>query len=480
MKIKLLRTLEYHFNTKIIYFLYFLIFILASCSSSLNILELRNSYSIEKKIKYLLNRLELNTSIGLKVISLSSKKVLFSMNEKKLFSPASNMKLLTGAAAIELLTPNYKFKTIIHNNKNNIIFTGSGDPTFNRSNLDSIAKLISLKFKSIDTLFIETKNMDSLEYGSGWMWDEGSEEYSAPVNTFIVDKNCITFECSPNIIGKPAKIRLLPNMDEIIFENLSLTVDDTLNFKKLKIERNWVKQINDFSISGEIKIDNRPDTLVKNIYNPNLFNAKLFKKYLISHGVGVDEIKLIRSWKKRTDTLVVHESIILDNILEKMMHESDNQIAEVLIRTLGLKKYNIGSSKYGVKSVKDFIFDKTTIDTSSFRIADGSGLSRYNLLSVNQIINLLSYMHLSPQNETFKHSLPSGGEKGSQLENRMNNLGEKILAKTGSLSGVSSLSGYLVSESFGPLAFSIIINGYIGSSDPYRQIQNEICEIFAK
>ena len=474
---KSLINLNFHIKIK---FFTLIIFISLSCSSNLRILELKKSYFIQEKIENILKRLELNTSTGIKIISLESKKVLFSKNEKKLFSPASNMKLLTGAAAIELLTPNYKFKTIVYNHKNNIIFSGSGDPTFEHRHLDSLAKIISLKFKNIDTLFIETKKMDSLEYGNGWMWDEGSEEYSAAINTFIVDKNCITFECLPSTIGKPAIIQFTPHMDEVIIDNVSLTVNDTLDFLKLKIERDWLNQKNNFSIFGEIKVDSKPDTLIKNIYNPNLFNAKLFKKYLISYGLEVDEIRMIRKWGKKMDTLAIHESKNLSVIIEKMMHESDNQIAEVLIRTLGLKNYQNGSAKYGIKSVKSFMFDKAKIDTSSLRMADGSGLSRYNLLSVDQIINLLSYMDKSPQSKTFKRSLPNGGERGSRLENRMISFGEKVMAKTGGLSGVSSLSGYLDSESLGPLAFSIIMNGYIGSSDPYRLLQDEICEVFTK
>lgn len=89
-------------------------------------------------------------------------------------------------------------------------------------------------------------------------------------------------------------------------------------------------------------------------------------------------------------------------------------------------------------------------------------------------------MDKSPQSKTFKRSLPNGGDRGSRLENRMISFGEKVMAKTGGLSGVSSLSGYLDSESLGPLAFSIIINGYVGSSDPYRLLQDEICEVFTK
>jgi D-alanyl-D-alanine carboxypeptidase/D-alanyl-D-alanine-endopeptidase (penicillin-binding protein 4) len=85
-------------------------------------------------------------------------------------------------------------------------------------------------------------------------------------------------------------------------------------------------------------------------------------------------------------------------------------------------------------------------------------------------------MNESPYGQQFKNSLPFGGKRGSRLEGRLVYAGNKIRAKTGSLSGVSALSGYIESNSLGPLAFSIIINGFTGSSDPFRKLQDDICK----
>lgn len=456
--------------------LFLSIFIFISCSSSLNYSGLFTSNYIKKNIESLIGDIDKNASIGIKIVSLKSKKILFEKNSEKLLIPASNTKLLTYASVIELLNLNYNFKTIIQSYDQNIILTGSGDPTLNSEDLDSLAKIISLSFPKIDTLFINTKKMDDLEYGKGWMWDEGSEEYSAPVNTFIVNKNCITFDYSSDIIGKPARVKYSPHSDQIIIMNRSITVDDTTDFLKFKIERDWVRQTNKFEVSGEILINSPNDTLTKNIHNPNLFNANLFVSHLSLHGASVNNIVFTKIFYQPYDTLTIHKSKKIDIIGQKMMNESDNQIAEVFLKTLGFELQNEGSSANGIRILKTFLFNKANIDTNFLRLADGSGLSRYNLLSVDQIISLLVYMNESQYDEQFKNSLPFGGKKRSQLENRLVNSGGRIRAKTGSLSGVSALSGYIESKIHGPIAFSIIINGFSGSSDSYRKLQDDICE----
>jgi len=158
------------------------------------------------------------------------------------------------------------------------------------------------------------------------------------------------------------------------------------------------------------------------------------------------------------------------------MNESDNLTAELLVKTMGISKEYPGNWNDGIKTVKTFLADSAGIDTSSIRIADGSGVSRYNLTSANHFIQLLTYMYTSPFKDDFLYVLPMGGFKGT-LEDRLESTGSKIRAKTGGLSGVSCLSGYAFSPQYGPLAFSILMNGYIGSSRDYHKLQDDILEI---
>jgi PBP4 family serine-type D-alanyl-D-alanine carboxypeptidase len=450
-----------------------------SCSSTLN-------YSIKKKRRYfqknialILEEANLNATIGIKIVSLENSKTLYELNSKRLLIPASNMKLLTFASALESLGPEYFFKTIIGKDKENIVLIGGGDPTLTSYNLDSLARVISIDKTNIDTLFINTSILDTLDYGMGWMWDEGSDEFSAPISAITVDNNCITFEYSPSEMGEPAQINFSSYSNLISIENQSITVNDTVDYDPFRIDRDWVNQTNKFIISGEVLREAIPDTLKKNIYNPRNYNAELFEHFLSSHGVKTNHIKF-SNVEKKIDTLIVHESKPFGAVSKKMMFESNNQIAELLLRKIGYKAFGIGSSQSGSKAIKSFLFNKVNIDTNFLRIADGSGLSRYNLLSADQIVNLLVYMNENHFTEYFKNKLPNGGSKNSGLEDRLVNTGDNVIAKTGSLSGVSTLSGYINSEEHGPLAFSILINGFTGSLEPLREFQNQLCRWLVK
>jgi D-alanyl-D-alanine carboxypeptidase/D-alanyl-D-alanine-endopeptidase (penicillin-binding protein 4) len=135
-----------------------------------------------------------------------------------------------------------------------------------------------------------------------------------------------------------------------------------------------------------------------------------------------------------------------------------------------------GTWENGMRAIKTFINDEVGIDTSSLVLVDGSGLSRYNLLSPAQIVDLLVHVYndfkIFPE---FLSLLAIGGADGS-LEKRMftEELYLKTRAKTGSLNGVSSLSGYTVTSDNDIVAFSIMMNGFVGNHTVYRELQDKI------
>ena len=121
------------------------------------------------------------------------------------------------------------------------------------------------------------------------------------------------------------------------------------------------------------------------------------------------------------------------------------------------------------------LFDNLNfIDTSNIRLADGSGVSRYNLTSSAQLNSLLSWMYKSEHKDDFLSTLPGGGWKNSTLEKRLINEGGLVRAKTGGLSGVRNLAGYITSQKHGDVAFSILMNGYTDSSSRYARIHDQI------
>tara|TARA_Y100001980_G_C14533654_1_gene309921 strand:- start:417 stop:1814 length:1398 start_codon:yes stop_codon:yes gene_type:complete len=452
----------------------FIIFFCFSCTSLGPFKRGLQKKDLKKFISSSIKKSELSKSIAVKVVSLDNGETLFEHNSKKLMTPASNVKLFTSAASLHYLGREHVFETAILKSKSNIILVGGADPELSLKVIDSLAGLVSKNLSLIDTLFIDGGLFDDRYYGKGWMWDEGSEEYSAPVNALVLNSNCIDFEYSPNEIGLPAKVNTYPKTDHITLENNSITVNDTVDFKKLRIDRNWVDRSNEYLITGEILQWSEKDTVKKNIEKPNLFFGTVFKELLESHGLTVNEL-FIGNTIGLKDTILIHRSRPLYNQLEEMMHDSRNLTSELLLKYMGITDSTIGNWQGGIRKVKTYLQDEVKIDTSALSIADGSGLSRYNLLSASQIVKLLAHIHGQNNGDVYVNTLPNGNEKNSSLEGRLLQTQDKIFAKTGSLSGVSCLSGYAFSPNHGPMAFSILINGFVGSMKPHRKFQDELC-----
>jgi len=444
-----------------------------SCAPHPALFNNQGENNLKKSINSIIIDSGLDVNMSIKVTSLKSGITLYSLNSNKKLMPASNNKLYTCAAALASLGPEYTFETSIYEEDGNLYLKGGGDPDFSLEKLDSLAQIVASQINTIDTIYVDESMMDSLHYGEGWMWDEGPWWYAAPVSALSLNDNCINFFIRPGDLGKPVSISTKPTTEFIEIDNQSMTVNDTIDHKNFKVTRDWVGRTNRFTISGEKLIYESADTLVRNIVDPPLFAGTVLKKMLIGYGINVNKI----SMGVTPESAVKVTSHISDSLFysaENLMNESDNLTAELFVKTIGIKNNLPGNWRDGLKNIKSFLADSVSIDTADIRIADGSGVSRYNLTSADHFIQLLSYMYDSPYREPFLKVLPEGGKKGGTLENRFKKTKSIIRAKTGGLSGVSCLSGYVFSSNYGPLAFSILMNGYIGSSFKYLKLQDDI------
>jgi len=455
----------------------FFFLLIQACSTPPLLYEQSGNVTFNRGISSIIQQFNLKANIGIEIRSISSNKTLFSLNKNQLLTPASNVKIFTTAIGLNNLGPDYKYVTQILAHDKNMSIRGTGDPSFSLAQLDSLANLISQKTELIDTLYLDDSYFENIHYGNGWMWDEGSWEYSAPISALNVNQNCVKFIYSPNGLGKPVHVSTEPNTKFISVLNESITVNDTIDFQPFNIERDWKNQSNLFEITGELFVSSSQYTVRRNIFDPTLYTGTLLKEMLNRKGVKIGEIR--KGQLKNGELTFEHQSDSLYKILTKMMYESQNLIAESVLKTVGVSRDTIGSSESGINNLKSFLADLSThanIDTSNLRIVDGSGLSRYNLVSPSQIVDLLIEMKYHQYGNYFMNTFPHGGQKKSTLEERLISEGDKIIAKTGSISGVSTLSGYANSKKHGPLAFSIMMNGFVGSSYPYKKLQDQICK----
>ncbi len=170
-------------------------------------------------------------------------------------------------------------------------------------------------------------------------------------------------------------------------------------------------------------------------------------------------------------------------VLTNVNKNSNNLSAEMVLYALAEKKYGRpATSENGIKVINDLI---TLIghDPEKFRIVDGSGVSHYNLISAELILNFLKYIYKS-EPEVFSRlweTLPIAGIDGT-LGKRMTNSSafNNVRAKTGTLSGVNALSGYVTAANGNQIAFSILIQNHVNMTSKARQFQDEICKILAE
>ena len=455
------------------FILLFFTAMITSCLPPKSFYKMEGSINLRNKINEIIEKSEIDLNMSIQIISLKNDKVIYDYNSQKLLMPASTNKLYTCAAAFHFLKKNHKFRTDVLSNENNLVLKGGGDPDLSIKELDSLALEVSKKYKNIDTLFIDDAFLDSLNYGEGWMWDEGPWWYAAPISGLSVNDNCIDFYIKPGSVGKNASIDYFPKTSFIKFKNASMTVKDSV-LKKLKIDRNWVSNKNNFYAYGELIDTSDVDTLYRNIYDPSTFTGTVFKESLERYGTKVKTISRKKTFNKSYKKISTHLSKPLLHSAINLMNESDNLTAELFVKSIGALDTLPGTWEVGLDSMKSFLAKEVLIDTSNIRLADGSGVSRYNLTSAAQLNSLLRWMYNSKYKDDFISTLPKGGQENSTLEKRLTNEGDLVKAKTGGLSGVRNLAGYLKSRKYGDVAFSILMNGYTDSSSRYTHVHDQI------
>jgi D-alanyl-D-alanine carboxypeptidase/D-alanyl-D-alanine-endopeptidase (penicillin-binding protein 4) len=162
-----------------------------------------------------------------------------------------------------------------------------------------------------------------------------------------------------------------------------------------------------------------------------------------------------------------------------MMKDSDNIIANSVFKTIGAAyAKEPGSFKNGSEAVRKVIHDTAHIDIPDTTVIDGSGASRYNFLSPQQLVTLLEKSYTSKHAKTFIASLPIAGIDGTVIDRMKDPVTQgQVFAKTGTMTAASTLSGYLQNHKKQTLVFSIMINGFVDMPTRYRELEDQLCKV---
>ncbi len=466
---------------------------LLSCTSARvsRVKHLTPQEELKAGIDYLVNDANLqNAHLGLFIESLSEQKILYALNEYKLFIPASNMKLFTTAAAFDLLGEDFRFKTTFKMTgwisgdtlKGNLIVRGGGDPTFSGRFYNGCTLCVfnawcdSLRERGIRVIegdiLADNSYFDGPALGEGWDWDDLPYWYAAESSALSLNDNCVDLIVSAaDTTGVPVIVKTDPCVKGVEIVNNAVTgaKDSVAN---IRINRDLGD--NTIIVSGQLPLFGRPIRRSVTVHDP--------EQFFINALTEVFKDNHIQILGKEQDVLKDSVSLLFDfyspplrQIVNVVNKRSQNFYAEQLLRVMGAFIVQDGSFEGGARVVQNWV--KTIgIDDDDFIMVDGSGLSRKNFITPKTISRLLEFMSARQYFLQFYNSLPVSGVDGT-LKYRMIDTpaANHVHAKTGSMSHVKNLSGYLRGKDGKLYLFVILTNNFSVPSSYISNFQDRIC-----
>ena len=402
---------------------------------------------------------------------------LYAHDAQRYFIPASNAKLLTTAAALQKLGPAFRIRTSVYQTNASSVLrvVGRGDPSLTDAELKTLAQQLSAQgIRQVAQLLGDDQYFQGEATNPGWDWEDGQAGYGAPVNSLILNQNAIGLQLIPQSLGQPLQVAWENPVAAAGWriENRSRTVA-TSDPEFLNVGRDLGQPI--LKVSGQLRVGSDPEPVAVAVLNPAQTFLRRFQQILATEQITVAQTGLTSQSLSPTD--VERGAIVsppLVTLLIETNQQSNNLYAEVLLRSLGktCTRSGCGDTSEAGLAVMKTTLTGLGVDPKGYVLTDGSGLSRRNLVSPEALVQTLQAMNRSPYAPVFRASLSVAGTSGT-LRNRFKNTpAQGVLAgKTGFVSGVAALSGYLDRPRQSSLVFSIIVNQ---SDQPYGTLNQAI------
>ena len=434
-------------------------------------------------------------------------RVIYERNAHLKFTPASNMKILTAAAALTLLGPEFRYETALWSFgeidaqgvlRGPLILDGRGDPTlsdrFHESGRAALAELASrLRASGVrrvaGPLVIDASRWDSTSVEGTWMVEDLGWSWGASGGAFAIDEGEVeVVVLGGNRAGDPAGVRWPADLDPGRFHGeVMTTAVDTID-----LHPTYRPERGQIVLGGRIKPAlRRREALAAR--DPVRIAGELLLAALESAGISVDD-GVEYKWDRgevlgngcatgaidlcTAKRLAALHSPPLIEIAAAVLGPSQNWIAEQMVRSLGLELGAEGSWKEGLRIVEETLTTDFAVLTHDLDLRDGSGLSAYGLVTPRALVDVLFKIRIQSVGEPFREALASPGERGTTLSGRLRGLEGRVYAKTGTLTHVNSLSGYLRRDNGREMVFVILTGGSgMESSDVRRALDDLVREL---
>ncbi|RPJ59585.1 MAG: D-alanyl-D-alanine carboxypeptidase/D-alanyl-D-alanine-endopeptidase [Acidobacteria bacterium] len=458
---------------------------------------------VGRKIQAIINKpVYRRAEWGLDIRTLEDDAPIFVYNSDRLFPPASNLKLFTTSTALDRLGPDFRFTTQVayegslvagNHLTGNLVLFGQGDPDLSGSirtlpnqfaHFDAIAQ--SVRDFGITEIAGDIIGDDSYfafaPYGDGWMPSDLVRDYGAPISALSFNNNLITLSLRPSRkVGQPASATVYPS------ESLLNVTNKTRTVRRGRTSVQWVRKpgTDTVSLRGQVPLRGGGTSQTFLVKDPALYTARLLRERLIKNGIKVKGIARARHagdslGRPPSHPVYVHQSPPLLDVISHTNKKSQNLYAEILLRTLGARVKGVGSDQAGLEVVYEYL-GEAGITASNARLHDGSGLSRYNLITPRAETMLLAHVASKPYFSDFLDTLSISGLDGTMRGRLVHGPGFlRVFAKTGSLQNVTTLGGYIRTNSGMMVSFSILNNNHSYSSDTAKRAIDQICSLLTE
>ena len=430
--------------------------------------------------------------VGVRIESLRTGEVLFQRNSDKLVVPASNMKLLTMAVAADRLGWGYRFETKLEATgaprqgtlTGDLMVTGGGDPSIVSPDgghpalfLEWADALKQAGIRRVEGRIVGLDHaFDDTGIGAGWAWDYLTDGYAAPSGALSYNDNVVTIRVTPGKTAQePPTITTHPVGSRFEIQNHTFTAA-TGTQAYISVDR--MPGSSKLVVSGGVPAGGAPANRVTTIDNPTAYFVEALRLALLDRGIVVtngawDLDDLVRGatpvgtgW-----TLIGRrESAPLSALGALFLKVSQNYYGEMFLKAIGRTPTRPGTAAAGRQVVRETLA-KWGISADSFVMSDGSGLSRYDYVTADTIVTILKHVWQDEKlRGPFLAALPTSAYDGT-LSGRMRDtpLAGRVQAKTGTISNMRALSGYLTTNSGERIVFSIIANHFTA---PTREIDD--------
>lgn len=477
------------------------IFVLAALTATLIAPAAARSGDLTAELTRLFDQLpDARVQCSALVVDLRTGRKVYARDADLPLVPASNQKILVLAAAAEQFDASAGFETVLAQRGSDLVLVGGGDPGLGdvriaedqgvrpRAFLDLWAHAIraaGLAHVPGD-LVIDASVFDDVYVHPDWEAADLVRWYGAPVGGLNLANNTVEVTVWPDSGGDaPALWALDPPSPALRLENrcrsASRGASATPGVGRLSGTPNLV-------LSG--RVSERVTLQPVSVHDPVEFSATAIRAHLEKAGItfsGGFRYERVRTpagdLPDDLVVLAVHRTPMAQ-VMQRIGADSQNMCAEALFKRLGVEwARNRGTSgapgswEGGREAVSAFLH-QVGCDLNTITIADGSGLSRRNRFTATEYVRILTCMHAHPRRELFANSL-AGNMTGGTLRRQMRGVNAEVYAKTGYMAGVRALSGYVRTDADRWYAFSVIFNGFTGSSRPYNDKLREMCRILA-